>query len=105
MNIQNQIESTERELKIRNYSPKTIKSYIYEIKEYFAFSKKDFENLNEKIKVRSAKKNKSLPVVLSMIKIKEVYFWPKLWRKRPFRTCLPVGRLDDFKFFFGGKLF
>ena len=63
--MQNQTEQAERELKIRNYSPKAIKSYIYEIKEYFAFSKKDFENLNEKIKVRSAKKNKSLPVVLS----------------------------------------
>jgi hypothetical protein len=24
--------------------------------------------------------------------------------KRPFRTCLPAGKLDDFKFFFGGKL-
>lgn len=63
--MQNQIEQTERELKIRNYSPKTIKSYIYGLKEYFAFKKKDFENLNEEIKVRSAKKNKSLPVVLS----------------------------------------
>jgi hypothetical protein len=50
--MQNQIEPTERELKIRNYSPKTIKSYIYGIKEYFAFKKNDFENLNEEIKVR-----------------------------------------------------
>ena len=29
---------------------------------------------------------------------------PPLAEKRPFRTCLPAGRLDDFKFFFGGKL-
>ena len=39
--MQNQIEPTERELKIRNYSPKTIKSYIYGLKEYFAFKKKE----------------------------------------------------------------
>jgi site-specific recombinase XerD len=44
--MQNQIEHTERELKIRNYSPKTIKSYIYGLKEYFIFKKQDFENLN-----------------------------------------------------------
>jgi hypothetical protein len=50
--MQNQIEETERELKIRNCNPKTIKSYIYGFKEYFAFKKKDFENLNEEIKVR-----------------------------------------------------
>jgi hypothetical protein len=51
--MQNQIEPTERELKIRNYSPKTIKSYIYGLKEYFAFKKKDFENLNEEIRVNA----------------------------------------------------
>lgn len=109
--MQRQIEQTERELKIRNYSPKTIKSYIYGLKEYFAFKKQDFENLNvdniknfllfcekngvsaqtrnlflntikfyyrnvvkinEEIKVRSAKKNKSLPVVLSRSEIEEI---------------------------------
>lgn len=42
--MQNQIEQTERELKIRNYSPKTIKSYLYGLKEYFVFKKQDFEN-------------------------------------------------------------
>ena len=39
--IQNQIEPTEPELKIRNYSPKTIKIYLYGLKEYFAFKKKE----------------------------------------------------------------
>ena len=109
--MQNQIEQTERELKIRNYSPKTIKSYIYGLKEYFVFKKLDFENLNvdniknfllfcEKsgvsaqtrnlflsaikfyyhnvvkikngVEIRSAKKNKSLPVVLSRNEIKAI---------------------------------
>jgi hypothetical protein len=51
--MQNQIEETERELKIRNCNPKTIKSYIYGFKEYFAFKKKDFENLNEEIRVNA----------------------------------------------------
>jgi hypothetical protein len=45
--MQNQIEPTERELKIINYGPKTIKSYIYGLKEYFAFKKKDFENRSD----------------------------------------------------------
>jgi hypothetical protein len=45
--MKNQIEPAERELKIRNYNPKTIKSYIYGIKEYFAFKKKDFENRSD----------------------------------------------------------
>jgi len=47
------IKLTERELKIRNYSPKTIKSYIYGLKEYFAFKKKHFEDLNEEIRVNA----------------------------------------------------
>ena len=52
--MQNQIKPTERELKIKNYSPKTIKSYIYGLKEYFAFKKQDFENLNEEIRVNAS---------------------------------------------------
>ena len=39
--MQNQIGPTERELKIRNYNPKTIKSYLYGLKEYFAFKKRE----------------------------------------------------------------
>jgi hypothetical protein len=39
--MQNQIKPTERELIIRNYSPKTIKSYLYGLKEYFDFKKKE----------------------------------------------------------------
>jgi len=102
--MQEQLEKTERELRILNYSGKTIKSYLYCLKEYFTFKKSSFENLdidniknfllfsekkgvsaqtrnlflnaikfyyrnivksNQKIEIRSAKKNKSLPVVLS----------------------------------------
>ncbi|MFZ3386711.1 MAG: site-specific tyrosine recombinase/integron integrase [Candidatus Hydromicrobium sp.] len=98
------MEQTERELKIRNYSPKTIKSYLHGLKEYFSFKKANLENLdannikdfllnceekgisaqsrnlylsaikfyyrnvakvNQKIEIQSAKKNKSLPIVLS----------------------------------------
>jgi hypothetical protein len=40
-NMQNQIEPTERELIIRNYSLKTIKNYLCGLKEYFAFKKKE----------------------------------------------------------------
>lgn len=37
MDIQSELSKTERELQIRNYSPSTAKSYLYGIKEYFAF--------------------------------------------------------------------
>lgn len=109
--MQQQLKQAEQELKIRNYSSKTIKSYIYGLKEYFTFKKYDFESLdtnnirdfllrsqkkgisaqtrnlflnaikffyrnvvrvNKKIEIKSAKKNKSLPVVLSRNEIKEI---------------------------------
>ncbi len=37
---------TETELKIRNYSPKTVKSYLYSLKEYLAFKREFFEHLD-----------------------------------------------------------
>jgi len=39
--MQIEIQKTIRELKIKNYSPKTIKSYVYALKQYFSF-KKDY---------------------------------------------------------------
>lgn len=44
--MQKQLGQTERELKVRNYSPKTIKSYLYGLREYFSYKKKDFETLD-----------------------------------------------------------
>ena len=44
--MQKQLDQTERELKIRNYSKKTIKSYLYGLKKYFVFKKRDFESLS-----------------------------------------------------------
>lgn len=35
--MQSELQRTKRELKIRNYSPKTIKSYLYGLREYFSF--------------------------------------------------------------------
>lgn len=35
--MQQQLDRTERELRIRNYSVKTVKSYLYGLREYFAF--------------------------------------------------------------------
>jgi len=37
----------QRELTIRNYSPKTVKSYLYGLREYFAFKKEKCEMLDE----------------------------------------------------------
>lgn len=110
-NMQNQIEKTIRELKIRNYSFRTINCYLYGLKEYFSYKKQDFENYDEeniknfllfserkgvsaqtrnlylnaikfyyrnvtktsdKIEIRSAKKNQSLPVVLSRNEIDKI---------------------------------
>jgi site-specific recombinase XerD len=44
--MQKQLNEAERELRIRFYSPKTIKSYLYGLKEYFFFKKINFEKLN-----------------------------------------------------------
>lgn len=109
--MQIQLQKTERELKIRNYGNKTIKSYLYGLREYFTYKKQGLENLDTenvkdfllscqnkgisaqtrnlflnaikfyyrnvinvggKIEIRSAKKNKSLPVVLSRNEIKQI---------------------------------
>jgi len=45
--MQTQLQKTERELRIKNYSPKTIKSYLYSLREYFIFKKSDFNNLDQ----------------------------------------------------------
>ena len=109
--MQDQLEKTQRELKILNYSPKTIKGYLYGLREYFAYKKSGFEKYDieniknfllysenkgisaqtrnlflnaikfyyrsvvkssQKIEIRSAKKNKGLPVVLSRNEIEEL---------------------------------
>jgi len=109
--MQEQLDQAERELKIRNYSQKTVKSYLYGLKEYFSFKKASLENLNvenikefllrseqkgvsaqsrnlflnaikfyyrnvvkdsQKVDIRSAKKSKSLPVVLSRKEIEQI---------------------------------
>lgn len=111
MNMQKRLEQTEKELRIRSYSYKTIKSYLYGLKKYFAFKKDNFKNLDvddiknfllfcekkgtsaqsrnlflnaikffyrnivkttKKIEIRSAKHDKSLPVVLSRKEIEKI---------------------------------
>lgn len=51
------LNQTKQELKIRNYSPKTIKSYLNCLKNYFNFLKINFEKLDEK-KIRQFLLNK-----------------------------------------------
>lgn len=43
--MQEQLGQMERELKIRNYSNKTMKSYLYGLKKYFVYKKDDLEIL------------------------------------------------------------
>lgn len=45
--MQTEIDEAERELKIRNYSPKTIKSYLYGLRKYFSFKGGDFFKLDQ----------------------------------------------------------
>ncbi|HBV33704.1 TPA: integrase [Patescibacteria group bacterium] len=45
--MQTELQKTERYLRVRNYSPKTIKSYLYGLREYFTFKKNDFQTLDE----------------------------------------------------------
>ncbi|NMB48175.1 tyrosine-type recombinase/integrase [Candidatus Kuenenbacteria bacterium] len=66
MDIAQCLEQARRELKLRNYSPKTIKAYLYYLKEYVAFLTKDkdrFRKLASGEKVRiflSAKQDKGM---------------------------------------------
>ena len=62
--MQRQLERAERELRIRNYSRKTVESYLYGLKRYFDFIKSDFERAdNEHIKnfLLSCEQNNSSP--------------------------------------------
>ncbi|PKM91594.1 integrase [Candidatus Falkowbacteria bacterium HGW-Falkowbacteria-1] len=45
--MQTQLNLVERELKIRNYSPRTIKAYLFALKKYFLFKKNNFNTFNE----------------------------------------------------------
>jgi len=45
--MQTELQKTERELKIKNYSPKTIKSYMYGLREYFSFKVNNFTELDQ----------------------------------------------------------
>ena len=120
--MQEQLERTSRELRIRNYSGKTVKSYLYGLGRYFAFKKTDLERLdmedvknfllhcggkgvsaqsrnlylnaikfyyrnvvkaNQKIEIRSAKRTKSLPVVLSRSEIGRILQLTKNAKHRP----------------------
>ena len=45
--MQEYLEKTEQELKLRNYSPKTIKSYLLCLKEYFNFKNYGLDKINE----------------------------------------------------------
>ncbi len=103
-NIQSQLDRAEAELRLRNYSPKTIKGYLYFLREFFAFRSarpaeddekavkgfllfledkgasaqtrniclsavkfyyRDVVRTGSPIGIRTAKRNRSLPVVLS----------------------------------------
>lgn len=45
--MQIEFQKIERELRIRNYSPKTIKFYLFALDLYFSFKGADYEKLNE----------------------------------------------------------
>ena len=110
-NIQLELEKVKRELKIRSYSQKTLKSYTYALEKYFNYRKQnylklDLENIRnfllycqnkgvsaksrniflsaikfyyynivetrQKINIKTAKENKTLPVVLSRKEISQI---------------------------------
>jgi len=45
--MQEILEKVKRELKLRNYSPKTIKTYVFCISEYLRYKSSNFKNLDE----------------------------------------------------------
>jgi integrase/recombinase XerD len=109
--MESELDKAIRELEIRDYSPRTIKSYANGLTKYFSFKNKNLRQLNvdnirdfllqcknknlsaktrnqylnaikfyyykvieirEEIKIKSAKRNKSLPVVLNRSEIKKL---------------------------------
>lgn len=72
------LEKTERVLKLRNYSPKTIKSYLFYIRDYIIFSKnngiKDKQKaIEEYLLLRHSKKQSSQTINLALNAIKFFY--------------------------------
>ena len=45
--MQTELNKTERELEIKNYSPKTIKSYLYSLRGYFSFKNNNSTELDQ----------------------------------------------------------
>jgi len=45
--MQIELQKTERELKIRNYSVKTVKSYLYYLEKYFSFKNQKYQNFDQ----------------------------------------------------------
>jgi site-specific recombinase XerD len=45
--MQKQLKLVVRELRLRNYSPRTVKSYLYGLRNYFKFKKSDFRRLDQ----------------------------------------------------------
>lgn len=45
--MDNELQRVVRELKIRNYSPRTLKIYLYGLRQYFSFKRGNFESLNQ----------------------------------------------------------
>lgn len=45
--MQSELHKTERELKIKNYSSRTLKTYLYGLKEYFSFKGDNFTELDQ----------------------------------------------------------
>ena len=57
--MQNYLEQVKNELRLRNYSPKTIKSYLHCLADYFNFLGNDFEKVDiDKIKAFLLKKQR-----------------------------------------------
>lgn len=77
--MQTILEKTRNLLKLRNYSPKTTKAYLFYIKEYLNFSRqKNIKNRNEAIESfllqKQKNKNSSQTINLALNSIKFLYY-------------------------------
>src|SRR3990167_6001973 len=73
--MEDYLNKTTRELKLRNYSPKTIKAYLFCIELYLNYKKFFYSQIlkiYKKIDIKFAKRNKNLPIVLSREEIKKI---------------------------------
>ena len=65
--MQNELDKVKTELKLRNYSQKTVKSYLGCLKEYFAFKKANPQELDAEVQAGIIKWLNAMPFAITWV--------------------------------------